>query len=41
MGLCGNGSHVMIYPQKVWFSGVLPDDVDEIVSAIERILEDD
>ena len=41
MGLCGNGSHVMIYPQKVWFSEVLPDDVDEIVSAIERILADD
>ena len=41
MGLCGNGSHVMIYPQKVWFSEVLPDDVDEIVSAIERILADE
>lgn len=38
MGLCGNGSHVMIYPQKIWFSEVLPDDVDEIVSAIERIM---
>jgi (2Fe-2S) ferredoxin len=41
MGLCGKGSHVMIYPQKVWFSEVLPDDVDEIVTAIERILEDE
>ena len=41
MGLCGNGSHVMIYPHKVWFSEVLHDDVDEIVSAIERILADE
>lgn len=36
MGLCAKGSNVMIYPQKVWFSEVTPDDVDEIVSAIER-----
>lgn len=35
MGLCAKGSNVMIYPQKVWFSEVTPDDVDEIVSAIE------
>ncbi|HSO19637.1 MAG TPA: (2Fe-2S) ferredoxin domain-containing protein [Desulfosarcina sp.] len=40
MGLCANGPNVMIYPQKIWFSGVLPDDVDGIVSAIERILAD-
>ncbi len=38
MGLCTKGSNVLIYPQKVWFSGVTPDDVDEIVSAIEREL---
>lgn len=41
MGLCAKGSNVMIYPQKVWFSQVLPDEVDEIVSAIERIMADD
>ena len=38
MGLCAKGSNVMIYPQKVWLSGVFPEDVDEIVSAIERIM---
>jgi (2Fe-2S) ferredoxin len=41
MGLCAKGSNVMIYPQKVWFSEVLPDDVEKIVSAIERIVADD
>lgn len=39
MGLCAKGSNVMIYPQRIWFSGVLPDDVEEIVSAIERLVE--
>ncbi len=41
MGLCAKGSNVMIYPQKVWFSEVTPDDVDEIVSAIEHELTGD
>jgi len=41
MGLCAKGSNVMIYPQKVWFSEVVPDDVDEIVSTLERVLTDD
>ncbi|NTU98036.1 MAG: (2Fe-2S) ferredoxin domain-containing protein [Chlorobiaceae bacterium] len=38
MGLCATGPNVMIYPQKVWFSGVSPDDVESIVSAIERFI---
>ena len=38
MGLCAKGSNVMIYPQKIWLSGVFPEDVDEIVSTIERIM---
>jgi (2Fe-2S) ferredoxin len=41
MGLCAKGSNVMIYPQKVWFSEVFPDDADEIVSTIEHIIADD
>jgi (2Fe-2S) ferredoxin len=41
MGLCAKGSNVMIYPQKVWFSEAFPDDVDEIVSTIERVIADD
>ena len=38
MGLCANGPNVMIYPQKIWFSEVSPDDVEEIVSAIEHTI---
>jgi (2Fe-2S) ferredoxin len=41
MGLCARGSNIIIYPQKVWFSEVFPDDADEIVSTIERIIADD
>jgi len=41
MGLCADGSNVMIYPQKVWFSGVMPDAVDEIVTTIEGIMAHD
>lgn len=41
MGLCAKGSNVMIYPQKVWFSEVFPDGVDEIVSAMEQFMADD
>ena len=41
MGLCAKGSNVMIYPQKIWFAGVLPDDVDEIVSTVQGIVGGD
>jgi (2Fe-2S) ferredoxin len=41
MGVCAKGSNVMIYPQKVWLSEVFVDDVDEIVSIIEREMGDD
>ena len=38
MGLCAKGSNVMLYPQKIWFAGVLPEDVEEIMSALEDIV---
>ena len=41
MGLCANGPNVMIYPQKIWFHEVSSDDVDKIVSTLERIMADD
>jgi (2Fe-2S) ferredoxin len=41
MGLCARGSNVMIYPQKIWFSEVLPDEVDEIISTVDRIMATD
>jgi (2Fe-2S) ferredoxin len=40
MGLCAKGSNVMVYPQKIWFSDVSPDDMGEIVSALESIMAD-
>ncbi|HOO77517.1 MAG TPA: (2Fe-2S) ferredoxin domain-containing protein [bacterium] len=40
MGLCDGGPNVIVYPQKIRFSEVSPDDVDEIVEAIGRILAD-
>ncbi|MDD2467310.1 MAG: (2Fe-2S) ferredoxin domain-containing protein [Desulfobulbus sp.] len=39
MGLCADGSNVMIYPQKIWFSEVSTGDVDEIISTIEKFIE--
>ena len=41
MGLCAKGSNVMIYPQKIWLSNMYPEDVDEIISILERIMTDD
>ncbi|MBN1929615.1 MAG: (2Fe-2S) ferredoxin domain-containing protein [Chlorobiaceae bacterium] len=41
LGVCGEGPNVMIYPQKLWFSGVTPDDVDAILSTIERLMSED
>ena len=40
MGLCAKGSNVMIYPQKIWFCEVLPDDVGDIVSILDEIMAD-
>lgn len=38
LGLCEAGPNVMIYPQKIWFSGAAPDSLTEILSALERIV---
>ena len=40
MGLCAKGSNVMIYPQKIWFAGVFPYDVEEILSTLQGIVGD-
>ena len=39
LGLCAQGPNVMLYPQSVWFSGVTPADLPEILAAIERAAE--
>lgn len=31
---CEHGSTVVIYPEAVWYGGVKPEDVDEIVEAL-------
>jgi (2Fe-2S) ferredoxin len=41
MGLCEKGPNVIIYPQRLWFSEALPDELDEIVSTLEHIMADD
>jgi (2Fe-2S) ferredoxin len=38
MGLCNKGPNVMIYPQKVWFATVTPDDGNRIMDEIEILL---
>ena len=39
MGLCENGPNVMIYPQKIYFSEVKKEEVEEILLKVERIIE--
>ena len=38
LGLCADGPNVILYPQKIWFSGVTGDDVNSILSAVDGIL---
>lgn len=33
MGLCGSGPNVVVYPEGIWYSGVSPADVPEIVGS--------
>ncbi len=40
MGLCASGPNVMIYPQKIWLSGSLPNDVDMVISHVERVMNE-
>lgn len=39
LGPCDEGPNVMIYPQKIWFSGVSANDVKQIISAVEEIIK--
>ena len=40
MGLCEQGSNVIIYPQKIWLSAVSTKDIEDIVAIIERIVNE-
>lgn len=35
-GICSMGPIVMIYPDQIWYGKVTPDDVDEIMDALEE-----
>ena len=39
MGLCAKGPNVMFYPQQSWFPAVTNEDVDEIMTRLEKLLE--
>jgi (2Fe-2S) ferredoxin len=39
MGLCAKGPNVMFYPQQSWFPAVKNEDVDEIITRLESMLE--
>ena len=38
LGLCPHGPNVIIYPQKIWFSGVNESDIPDILVRIEAEL---
>lgn len=38
LGLCEGGPNVLVYPQKIWFSGASTDALPEILAALERIM---
>ena len=40
LGLCAKGANVILYPQKTWFSNVYLEDVDQITSEIEKIMDE-
>ncbi len=38
LGVCGSGPNVMIYPQKIWFSEVTLNSIDEILDEVTTIV---
>lgn len=39
LGVCDAGPNIMIYPQKIWLSGVSRSDMPEILRILEEIVE--
>lgn len=39
LGVCEDGPNVMLYPQKIWFSGVAKNDVSIILEQVKEIIE--
>ncbi len=40
LGLCELGPNVLLYPQRIWFHHVTPDDIDCIVAAVDAALNE-
>jgi len=40
LGLCDLGPNVLLYPQRIWFQHVTPDDIDRILAAVEAALSE-
>jgi len=38
MGLCDEGPNVMLYPQKIWYSEVTPDDIPAILEKVGELI---
>lgn len=38
MGRCSEGPNIVLYPQKIWFSDVSDDDIEDILTVVENIL---
>jgi (2Fe-2S) ferredoxin len=38
LGLCEAGPNVLIYPHKIWFSGVTPADLTKLLAALDRVI---
>jgi (2Fe-2S) ferredoxin len=38
LGLCAQGSNVMIYPQGIWFSAVTKAEADQILDRVAKLL---
>ncbi len=36
MGICSKGPIVVVYPEQTWYGKVTPDDIEEIVDALEE-----
>jgi (2Fe-2S) ferredoxin len=40
LGLCEFGPNVVLYPQRIWFQAVTADDIDRILDAVAKALDE-
>ena len=41
LGVCASGPNIMVYPQQIWFSGVMPGNLPEILQTVAGFVESD